>query len=286
MNIVADLHTHTWYSDGVLSPSDLMNRARERGISHLAMTDHDSVAAVTTLDQAEIPEGLEIIAGTEISCLWQEREIHVLGLFIDPLHPPLQRLLATQQQARRQRVAALDRQLCHEGIEGLAAYIETLPCESPGRNHAADFLIRQGLAASRQQAFKKFLGKKGRFRVRAQWCDIPSAVAAIGDAGGVAVLAHPDRYRLNRGKLQRLIGDFAECGGQAMEVSYSNLQPDRLQKLADNSEAFGLWASAGSDFHDPSLTWMDIGRIRRLPENCAARAIWHHPRWRGIDRAR
>lgn len=283
MPIVADLHTHTWYSDGILGPCDLMARARERGITHLAMTDHDSVSAVTGLQSRQIPDGLRIISGTEISCLWREREIHVLGLFLDPWHPPLQELLSSQQQARRQRMTELDTQFREAGIEGLMAYIDSLPCDAPGRNHAADFLIHRGMAANRQKAFRRFLGKKGRFSVRAQWCDIPTAVETIHDAGGVAVLAHPDRYRLSRGKLLGLIADFVECGGQAMEVSYSNLQPSQLQKLADSSEAFGLWASAGSDFHDPELSWMDIGRIRQLPETCAPRAIWHHPRWRVLE---
>ncbi len=279
--MIADLHTHTCHSDGILEPDALIKRARARGVTDLAITDHDSVAAIRTIASQPLPaESPALVAGTEISCLWQEREIHIVGLCLDPYDPTLEALLAEQQALRWQRIAAIDERLVRKGVEGLTAYVQDQPCDAPGRNHAADFLIRRGMAGDRRQAFKKFLAGKGALRVAAHWCAISNAVETIHAAGGIAVLAHPNRYGLSNGKLEDLLGDFSECGGQALEVSYSNLAPAQMQKLADSSRKFDLWASAGSDFHDPKLGWMDIGRIRELPGSCASRAIWHHPRWR------
>ena len=165
------------------------------------------------------------------------------------------------------------------GITGLMAYIDELPCHAVSRNHVADFLIAQGKATDKQQAFSKFLGTSGRVRTPAQWCPLAEAVAAIRAANGIAVLAHPDRYKLTRTKLLTLLGEFKDAGGEAIEVSYSNLSHDQLLRMAALCEALDMWASQGSDFHTPAASWMDLGKIRRMPSDCQERAIWRHPRW-------
>lgn len=278
-----DLHSHTWFSDGLLSPHELMRRAAELGIRHLAITDHDSIAAHRDVPVHDIPPGMQLITGVEVSTLWDNREIHIVGLFIDIDDTPLNDLLQRQQNKRRQRALDIGLKLEKAGITGLGDYLATLPCEAISRNHVADFLIAGGHASSKQQAFSKHLGKRGRYHSQADWCSISEAVTAIRAANGIAVVAHPDRYKLNRVKLRRLLTEFTEAGGDALEVSYSNLHPDKMNNLADLCCELDMWASVGSDFHTPHTTWMDLGRIRKLPAHCEERALWLHPRWRPED---
>lgn len=274
-----DLHSHTWFSDGLLSPQDLLDRAAARGINQLAITDHDSVAAHLTVSAADIPASVRLIPGVEISTLWDNREIHIVGLFINVDDVLLTALLRSQQAKRRERALDIGVKLEKAGITGLADYLAGLPCEAVSRNHIADFLIAGGHASSKQQAFSKHLGKGGRYHSRADWCSIAEAVAAINTAGGIAVVAHPDRYKLNRIKLRRLLTEFNDAGGAALEVSYSNLHPDKMQNMAALCCELNMWASIGSDFHTPDTTWMDLGRVRQLPAQCEHRALWLHPRW-------
>jgi len=281
MRRMIDLHCHTWFSDGLLSPQDLLSRAAGLGISHLAITDHDSVAAHMTISAADIPDGMRLIPGVEISTLWENREIHIVGLFIDTANTPLIALLQRQQAKRRERALDIGLKLEKAGITGLNDYLADLPCEAVSRNHIADFLIAGGHASSKQQAFSKHLGKRGRYHSNADWCGVSEAAKTIHGAGGIAVVAHPDRYKLNKIKLRRLLSEFIAAGGEALEVSYSNLHPEKMRNLADLCCELDMWASIGSDFHTPNTTWMDLGRVRKLPAHCENRALWLHPRWSG-----
>jgi len=277
--LAVDLHTHSWYSDGVLSPEALISRAASLGIEQLAITDHDSVGAWHSLQESTIPAGIHVIPGVEISTLWGGREIHIIGLLIDCSNIAFSDLLQYQQFLRRERALEINRKLHGSGIDGLMTYLDTLPCEAISRNHIADFLIQKGHVTNRQQAFKRLLGDRGRYAVTARWCSIAEAIQTIRQANGIAVLAHPDRYRFGRARFTRLLEDFREAGGEGLEVSYSNLNPDKLRQLGEMCTTYGFWASAGSDFHTPARKWMDIGRIRQLPASCRERPIWHHPRW-------
>ena len=277
--MLADLHSHTWLSDGTLPPQALIQRALDNQVTHLAITDHDTTAAFDAIDAWPQPEQLTLIPGVEISCLWEQREIHVVGLGFNRHEQTLQDLLQRQQQLRWQRAQDMDLQLQKAGITGLTRYLETLPCRAVSRNHVADFLIERGVARSKSHAFKKHLGDRGRFRVSAQWCTIAEAIAAIQGAGGLAVLAHPNRYSISNPKLRRLTQEFAAHEGQGFEVSYSNIDPNVMNYMATLCTDNGLWASTGSDFHTPTQQWMDLGKFRRLPATCADRAIWMHPGW-------
>ncbi len=278
-----DLHSHTWFSDGLLSPHELISRAAELGIRQLAITDHDSVAAHRAITAQDVPTGMQLIPGVELSTLWDNREIHIVGLFIDIADEPLNQLLLRQQDKRLKRAMDLGLKLEKAGATGLNDYLADLPCEAISRNHVADFLIDRGHARNKQQAVSKHLGKRGRYHSQAEWCSISEAVTAIKAASGIAVVAHPDRYKLNRIKLRRLLTEFTEAGGDALEVSYSNLHPDKMKNLADLCCELDMWASVGSDFHTPHTTWMDLGRVRKLPAHCEDRALWLHPRWPVTD---
>lgn len=281
-----DLHSHTWLSDGSLSPFQLLDRATHHKLQVLAITDHDSVDAYRLLSNSDElrMSDIDLLPGIEISASWDNQEIHILGLMIDTEQTDLNRLVTRQQDRRRERAQAISIKLEKAGITGLMRYVNDLPCKAVGRNHVADFLILAGAANNKQQAFSKFLAKRGRSYVAADWCSVGEAVEIIKAAGGVAVLAHPDRYTLSKPGFKRLIGEFCETGGEGLEVSYSNLNPDTLQNLARLSADLGLWASVGSDFHSPEHNWMELGRIRMLPAICRERAIWHHPRWESFAR--
>lgn len=279
--MLADLHAHTWYSDGSLAPDALLARAGANKLAYLAITDHDTTAAFDVISPAWLAPGLTLLQGVEISSLWERQEIHIVGIGIDRHASTLQTLLAGQQALRRERAAQMDMSLCKAGITGLQGYLDSLPCTAVGRNHVAQFLIDKGIARSKEHAFKNFLGDRGKYGASARWCSIDAAVAAIRAAGGMAILAHPNRYKVSNPALRRLVSEFGAAGGQGLEVSYSNLDADRMDHLASLCLANALWASTGSDFHTPTNHWMDLGKFRYLPARCADRAIWLHPEWPG-----
>ena len=276
MSLKADLHCHSYYSDGKHSPDFLCQRAIERGITHLAITDHDSLAAHEELGSID---GLVLIPGVELSTDWLGKEIHVVGLGIDIANPALRDLVSRQQQSRRKRIAEFDSRLVTLGIHGLGEYMTNLPCQAYTRTHVADFLVAAGHSKSHQKAFKKFLSRKGKIHVPAEWSELDTAVQTLRAAGGIAVLAHPGRYPLSRSKLQNLLLDFKTAGGEAIEVSYGNIDPNSRKKLLQLANEFELYSSQGSDFHSDHAHWTDLGRFPELGPADKKNAIWSHPRW-------
>lgn len=287
-----DLHTHSLYSDGSETTHYLLTTAVANGLSHLALTDHDCVSGVRELWQRlpQADEGadatlLTVMAGVEISCDWNGLEIHVVGLLESPETPALQALLEEQQRRRAERMAAIDSKLEAAGIIGLGRALAALPATALTRSHAADFLVAQGHCKTKQKAFKSYLAKRGKAYVAAQWCSLVEAVEAIASAGGIAVLAHPSRYPLTRRKLMSLLSDFKLAGGEAMEVSYANLDPSAKKRLLELAEAFGLLHSCGSDFHSAQASWTTLGKFPKLETSAIKNAIWQHPKWHSIERA-
>lgn len=283
--MLADLHSHTFFSDGTLSPDELVARGVSRQLDYLAITDHDSTDALDNIDPALDLGQMRIIPGVEISTLWDGFEIHIVGIGIERHHAGLAALLQQQQKLRRERAIDMDMQLQKAGICGLMTYLDEQNCVAISRNHVADFLIANGVARSKDHAFKKHLNNKGRFGAKAHWCSMGEAIEQIQQAGGIAILAHPNRYSMGNSKLRRLVAEFAALQGEGIEVSYSNLDPNGVEHMANLATAHKLWASTGSDFHTPKNHWMDLGRFRQLPPQCIERAIWLHPRWPGVERS-
>lgn len=276
----ADLHSHSYYSDGKHSPEFLRQRALDVGLTHLAVTDHDCLVA---LDELPTTAELTIVPGLEISCQWQQREIHVLGLCVATDNPELQALVGNQQARRRKRLQEMAARLENLGISGLNDYLHSLPCHAQTRTHVADFLVGGGHCKNHQKAFKQYLAKRGKVHVPAQWCELATAVQTIRSAEGIAVLAHPGRYPLSRGKLSLLLADFVAAGGEAMEVSYSNIDPNSRKQLAALAQDANLWVSQGSDFHDQAAHWTDLGKFPDPGPEAKKNAIWLHPRWHCSD---
>lgn len=273
----ADLHCHSHFSDGKQSPSFLLQRATENRLTHLALTDHDCTDGLESL-HAEAGD-ITIINGVELSCLWNTMEIHVVGLFIDPSNSHIEKLLASQQAQRENRAEAIDKNLQKLGIHGLMPYLQSLPCTAYTRSHIADFLVQEKVCKNKQKAFKTHLGKRGRVYAAASCCSLNEGVTAILEASGIAVVAHPGRYSLSKTKLSSLLDDFKECGGEAIEGSYSNIDPTTKAYLSKLAEEKSLYLSVGSDFHDAAATWTDIGKFPALDQQAIKNAIWLHPKW-------
>ncbi|MBL4581235.1 MAG: PHP domain-containing protein [Gammaproteobacteria bacterium] len=273
----ADLHCHSHFSDGKQSPSFLLQRATENGLTHLALTDHDCIDGLASLQREA--EELTIINGVELSCLWNTMEIHIVGLFIDPTNSGMEKLLASQQAQRKNRAQAIDKNLQKLGTPGLMSYLQSLPCTAYTRSHIADFLVQEKVCKNKQKAFKTHLGKRGRVYVAASCCSLNEGITAILNASGIAVVAHPGRYSLSKTKLGLLLDDFKACGGEAIEGSYSNIDPTTKAYLSKLAEEKSLYLSVGSDFHDAAATWTDIGKFPALDQQAIKNAIWLHPKW-------
>ncbi|WP_167494470.1 RNase RNM [Pectobacterium polonicum] len=272
-----DLHSHTVASDGLLTPTALVCRAVDMRVSVLAITDHDTTAGLeearNAIAQHELP--LRLIPGVEISTLWENHEIHIVGLGMDITHPALRGLLQQQADNRQSRAEQIAARLEKSRIPDALAGAQRLATGGQiTRAHFARYLIELGVAANMNQVFKKYLAKGKTGYVPPQWCTIPQAIEAIHQSGGVSVLAHPGRYDLTAKWLKRLLAMFAESGGIAMEVAQCQQAPDERTQLARYARDFNLMASQGSDFHLP-CAWIELGRKLWLPAD--VEPVWHHP---------
>jgi len=269
--VIVDFHTHTLMSDGALSPAELIERAVAQGVQSLSITDHDTLAAYREL---AVPDGLDIIPGVEFSCVWSGVTVHILGLNIDLDSEPLQAAVREQEAARGQRAELIAERLAKRGMEGMlaAAQAEAGQRQALGRPDFARALLARGEVSSIQQAFTRYLGAGKIGDVKSQWPELAKVVDWITGAGGIAVLAHPLHYKLTRAKLRRLLVDFIEAGGRAMEVANGRqwTQQD-LDYLRGCCRELGLQASIGSDFHAENR-WTELGCDTALVGDCVP--VW------------
>lgn len=292
MSQKVDFHCHSTASDGVLSPRQLVERAISVGVERLALTDHDTIAGLHWLAQqglvAYYRPQIEVIYGCEISCLWGSSEIHVVSLGFAGDDPAVNSFLDRQSDARAERSERIADKLarrlpdysaaaCLEGAIGQAMaaqrradpeFVLTGRNLQIGRPHFAGWMVEQGIVCDRNAAFDKYLGAKHIGNARQHWPHLKEVVAAICSWGAVAVLAHPGRYRMTAMKLQELIRDFAAAGGQAMEVVGCQQPWGEREQMARYCEKFALHASLGSDFHGPWSDYVELGRLRAIPEGC------------------
>ncbi|ORM73962.1 phosphatase [Pantoea wallisii] len=260
-----DLHSHTQASDGLLTPTALVQRAVEMKVGVLAITDHDTVAGVAEAQAAARTLPISVLSGLEASTLWENHEIHIAGLNVDCQHPALTAFLARQHQCRLARAHLIAERLERARIPDALAGAERLAQGGViTRGHFARYLVEIGKADNMAQVFKHYLARGKTGYVPPQWCTIKQAIDAIHDSGGVAVLAHPGRYGLSAKWLKRLIAHFAASGGDAMEVAQCQQAPNERTQLASYARDNQLAASQGSDFHQP-CPWIELGRKLWLP---------------------
>lgn len=264
---VYDLHSHTQASDGLLSPAALVQRAVAMHVGVLAITDHDTVAGIAEAQAIVCEQHLPIrvLSGLEASTLWENHEIHIVGLNVRCGHPVLTRFLAQQHQCRAERAQHIAERLERAHIpEALAGAQRLAQGGVITRGHFARYLVEIGKADNLAQVFKNYLARGKTGYVPPQWCTIKQAIEAIHHSGGVAVLAHPGRYGLSAKWLKRLIAHFAEMGGDAIEVAQCQQAPNERIQFATYARENQLAASQGSDFHQP-CPWIELGRKLWLP---------------------
>ncbi|MBW8190157.1 PHP domain-containing protein [Neiella marina] len=263
-----DLHCHSTASDGVLTPQELIMRASNMQVDVLALTDHDTIEGLKAarLVATSIKPPVQLINGVEISCAWQGLEIHVVGLNFDAEHPALNELLGKQAERRLTRAMTIAARLQRKGLENCWRKVSLLAKGGQvTRAHFARLLVNEGWVSLQKTAFKKYLRKGRNAYVAPPWCSISEAVLAIQAAGGQAVLAHPLDYQLADSWLQRLLQEFVDAGGDAMEVAQCQQTPAQRLKLAELAKKYALLASQGSDFHFPAGR-RELGRSLQLPE--------------------
>lgn len=268
-----DLHTHTLRSDGTLTPTDLVTRAHAHGVKILALTDHDVTDGLVEAGATATALGMQLVPGVEISVTWEAQTLHIVGLAIDPAHAALQQGLAQLREFRNWRAREIDRRLAKKRITGAFDYASHLARGSIlSRTHFARFLVDRGYVRTMGDAFKHYLTRGRPGHVPGQWATLAQAVGWICDSGGIAVIAHPARYKLTSGKRKRLLDEFKACGGRAIEVISGSHSAADNQHYAELAVREALLASVGSDYHGPEKPWVELGRLPALPAGCTP--VW------------
>jgi len=262
-----DLHCHSTCSDGLLPPAEVVARAAERGVEVLALTDHDEVGGLAEAQAAADDAGITLVCGAELSTSWNDITVHVVALGIDPRNAALAQGLDAIRLGRSTRARRIGDALAAAGIdgafEGAMRYVTSERLVA--RTHFARHLVDAGYAREIKDVFKRYLtpGKPGH--VAHQWATLGNAVDWIHSAGGQAVIAHPGRYKVDGPGMRRLLAEFRDLGGDAIEVLSSSHTPAQYLEYATHARVFGLRASCGSDWHGPDESWMDFGDLPDMP---------------------
>jgi predicted metal-dependent phosphoesterase TrpH len=270
-----DLHCHSSISDGVLAPAALAARAKANGVDIWALTDHDEVGGIAEARAAAAALGLRYVAGVEISVTWAGETVHIVGLHIDETNSALVNGLAATRSGREQRAREIAQQLALAGIpdafEGALKFADNPDLIS--RTHFARYIIELGICNNVSEVFSKYLieGKPGF--VPHRWATLRQAVTWIRDAGGIAVVAHPGRYKFSDLAFDEFMNEFKQYGGAAMEVMTGSHTVDQYDYYARIANRYGLMASRGSDFHGPAESRVDLGALPPLPDTVIP--VWH-----------
>ena len=265
---IVDLHFHSRASDGLLSPGEVVRRAVDNGVGMLALTDHDEMRGLPQARAAVERTDVRFIYGVEISSEWGGLQVHIVGLDFDARNAALNAGLEAIRRGRVERARRMAAELEALGIPGCLAGARR-HAENPGligRSHFARHLVAVGIRQDMRSVFESFLvpGKPGY--VAHRWATLGEAVGWILGAGGIAVVAHPGRYRFSREEMRDLFDEFKGLGGQAIEVVSGNHSPEHLAEFSRLAREYGFLASCGSDFHGPGESHVDVGGHAPLPD--------------------
>lgn len=262
----ADLHCHSSRSDGSLTPTQLAYRAAERGVQLWSLTDHDELSGLAEAARAAAQVDLSFVAGVEISVTWMGQTIHIVGLDVDPAHALLEQALSDMREGRAKRAIEMGDRLQALGFDG--CYEGALRhADNPqliSRTHFARHMVQAGHCRTMQEVFDRYLGDGKRGYVPTQWAPLSDAVSWIRNAGGVAVIAHPGRYRFTEQQFDALYSTFRDVGGEGIEVVTGSHRPDQYAQYAGIARYYGFKASRGSDFHSPDESRIDLGALPQL----------------------
>jgi len=263
-----DFHCHSNVSDGLLPPDVLVRRAAANGVDRLALTDHDDISGLDLARATAAEEGIGFLNGVEISIEWEETPIHIVGLGIDPACPALVGGLAEVRGGRVDRARRMSAELEKVGIQGVFEGARRF-AENPtliSRAHFARYLVSIGVCSDMHKVFESYLvpGKPGY--VAHHWATLEDAVGWITASGGIAVVAHPARYKISSPALRRMLAEFRDCGGRAIEVACGSHTPEQTGSFGRMALEYGFLGSRGSDFHGPGESWVDLGKASQLPD--------------------
>ena len=263
----ADLHCHSVVSDGTLTPEALAERAKANGVELWALTDHDEIGGQQRAAAAAKAQGMHYLTGTEVSVTFAGQTVHIVGLGFDAGNPEIMQGLRNTRGGREQRAMEMSDSLAKVGIKG--AYEGALKFvgnpELISRTHFARFLVESGVCRETNEVFRKYLteGKPGY--VPHRWATLRDAVTWITQAQGIAVIAHPGRYKFTPNEEYALFTEFKSHGGRGVEVVTGSHTPQEYIKYAETAKEFGLAASRGSDFHSPDESHTELGTLPFLP---------------------
>lgn len=263
----ADLHCHSVVSDGTLTPEELAARAAANGVELWSLTDHDEIGGQHRAADAAKANGIKYLTGTEISVTFANETVHIVGLGFDPDDAAMRQGLYDTRGGRGRRAEEMSEGLARVGING--AYEGALKFvgnpELISRTHFARFLVEGGYCKDTSEVFRKYLteGKPGY--VPHRWASLKDAISWIQDAGGMAVIAHPGRYKFTANEEYALFHEFKAHGGRAIEVVTGSHSPAEYVEYAEKALEFGFAASRGSDFHSPDESHCDLGQLPWLP---------------------
>jgi predicted metal-dependent phosphoesterase TrpH len=267
VTINADLHCHSVISDGTLTPEELAQRAKSKGVNLWALTDHDDISGQALAAAAAAAVGLDYLTGVEVSVTFLHQTVHIVGLGFDASNEALRHGLTQTRCGRAQRARDMADDLARVGIkgtfEGAKKYAGNPDLIS--RTHFARFLVETGVCKDTYEVFRKYLteGKPGY--VPHRWATLREAVTWITQAGGMAVVAHPARYKFSANEEFALFTEFKGLGGLGVEVVTGSHSAADAATYADIAQEFGLAASRGSDFHSPQESRTDLGELPALP---------------------
>ncbi|WP_293661776.1 3',5'-nucleoside bisphosphate phosphatase [Rhodoferax sp. OV413] len=263
----ADLHCHSVVSDGTLTPEALAERAKANGVELWSLTDHDEIGGQQRAMAAARAQGMGYLTGAEISVTFLNQTVHIVGLGFDADNEDLRQGLQRTRGGRKERAMEMSDGLAKVGIknayEGALTYVGNP--ELISRTHFARFLVETGVCKETSEVFRKYLteGKPGY--VPHRWANLKDAVRWITDAGGMAVVAHPARYKFTPNEEFALFTEFKGHGGQGVEVVTGSHTAAEFVTYAGTAKEFGLAASRGSDFHSPDESHTELGSLPYLP---------------------
>jgi len=270
-----DLHSHSYYSDGVLSPKDLIKLASDAGCDLFSLTDHDTTQGIAEAKLEADKVNLNLINGVEISACWRNMAIHILGLGIDINNDILQTGLEHNQKLRKDRAEKIALGLWRSGIKDALEKTQSFSkTDMLTRTHFALMLINEGYCKDMKSVFRRYLTGKKPGGVRVEWKDFNEVVQWIHAAGGKALIAHPFRYRMTHTKIQTMLNDFKCVLGDGIEVVTGTSSDEEIQLGSQWAGKYNLLATCGSDFHGWPNQRVRIGNLRDLPD--PEKAIWRY----------
>ena len=270
-----DLHNHSYYSDGVFSPSEVVRFADDAGCDLFALTDHDTTDGISEAQNMADKLSVDLVSGTEISAFWRNMTIHIIGLDIDVNNDILQAGLVHNQQLRKERAEKIALGLWRAGIKDALEKTQALSkTDMLTRTHFAQMLIGEGYCKDMKSVFRRYLTGRKPGGVRVEWKNIDEVVGWIHAAGGLAVLAHPFRYRMTQTKIKNILIDFKEVLGDGVEVVTATSTDEEINLSDQWAQEYKLLSSCGSDYHGWSNQRIQIGRLRDLPN--LDNAIWRY----------